>query len=317
MDSETSTKKLSEDFSRLYEGPLTDFQQCRQLVSAELDRGCLLRSIPLPATPSYRPLYLLYVLLTEVNGPWPPFDLIKTHTRLASHVSDSKSDTDEDISWVSDKVSQLVKNSYRSFADFIGNNARPALRTTDAQAFITHEELHNFVSTFSLSLGRNNVSPRVAIAIPNGALLAAACIAVTTYYTAAPINPAAGPEQFKADVVQSGAKFILTTPEEYTKLQLASWVAEEGIQIGFLEWAIGQDIMVRNVDGSIHTNTKSPRPNKPDDIALILFTSGTSGTKKVVPLTIHSIVAGVIFVMESWGLSDKDICLNMMPLYHV
>jgi long-subunit acyl-CoA synthetase (AMP-forming) len=58
-------------------------------------------------------------------------------------------------------------------------------------------------------------------------------------------------------------------------------------------------------------------PNEADDIGLILFTSGTSGAKKVVPLTIHSIITGVVFVMDSWGLGEADMCLNMMPLYHV
>ena len=57
--------------------------------------------------------------------------------------------------------------------------------------------------------------------------------------------------------------------------------------------------------------------NRAEDIGLVLFTSGTSGSKKVVPLKMHSIVAGIVFVMESWGLTAKDVCLNMMPLYHV
>jgi len=42
-----------------------------------------------------------------------------------------------------------------------------------------------------------------------------------------------------------------------------------------------------------------------------------SGTKKRVPITVHSIVSGVAFVIDSWGLTSSDICLNMMPLNHV
>ena len=42
-----------------------------------------------------------------------------------------------------------------------------------------------------------------------------------------------------------------------------------------------------------------------------------SGTKKRVPITVHSIVSGVAFVIDSWGLTSSDRCLNMMPLNHV
>lgn len=160
----------------------------------------------------------------------------------------------------------------------------------------------------------------MAIALPNGPLLAATCIAVTTYYTAAPINPAAGAEQFQADVVQAGAKCILTTVDDVARLELnASWVAEAGIKVLTVDWQRGDDIVVRDNFGKTLPRRQGGNAdvNKADDIALILFTSGTSGTKKVVPITLHSIVAGVLFVIESWGLGTSDICLNMMPLYHV
>ena len=58
-------------------------------------------------------------------------------------------------------------------------------------------------------------------------------------------------------------------------------------------------------------------PNSGDDIAIILFTSGTSGTKKLVPITTYNLIAGTIATMESVELSETDTCLNMMPLNHV
>lgn len=74
--------------------------------------------------------------------------------------------------------------------------------------------------------------------------------------------------------------------------------------------------VLRHVSTTI-TRLGERSPNKADDIGLILFTSGTSGTKKVVSLTVHSIIAGIVFVIDSWGLTTSDVCLNMMPLYHV
>ncbi|RKO85156.1 hypothetical protein BDK51DRAFT_9777, partial [Blyttiomyces helicus] len=55
----------------------------------------------------------------------------------------------------------------------------------------------------------------------------------------------------------------------------------------------------------------------PDDIALVLRTSGTSGNKKTVPYTLRTLCVGAVCVARSWGLAPHDVNLNMMPLHHV
>ncbi|KAI8310161.1 putative peroxisomal-coenzyme A synthetase [Colletotrichum sp. SAR11_59] len=289
------------------------------LQSSNFDREEILRSLYAPKEPSLRPLYLLYTLLTEIPGSWPPLPLIDCHTRLTRCLPEgTKTNPDEDSKWLIEKTRRLVKESYHSFGQFIGRDDRPALRSTSPANYITHRGLRNFVECFRLPLEHGTRNPIVAIALPNGPLLAAAAMAVATYYTAAPINPAVGPEQFQADVLQAGARCIITTPEDYRKLGLNSaWVSESGIQVVFAEWDQDDDITLQTLTGCPLPISDTPRPNNADEVALILFTSGTSGTKKVVPLTTHSMIAGISFVVDSWGLTSADICLNMMPLFHV
>jgi len=57
--------------------------------------------------------------------------------------------------------------------------------------------------------------------------------------------------------------------------------------------------------------------NGPLDIALVLHTSGTSGKKKMVPYTLETLCVGAACIMDSWALTAQDVCLNMMPLFHV
>ena len=57
--------------------------------------------------------------------------------------------------------------------------------------------------------------------------------------------------------------------------------------------------------------------NEHMDIALVLHTSGTSGKKKLVPYTLETLCVGAACIMDSWALTPKDVCLNMMPLFHV
>jgi hypothetical protein len=301
---------------------IAESQQFQILRTMDLDKANLLASIPVTSESSIRPLSLLHVLLQEIPGPWPVFELIKCFTRVYTHLPEStKTGTDHGSSVLLQQTSELVKKSYTSFAQFLSHDDKPALRASSGGNVITHRELQQFVSDFHLPVDTPTQiqKPIVSIALPNGPLLAATCIAVATYYTLSPINPAAGPDQFRTDILQAGADFILTTREEYSKLQLdASWVAENNIQVFILSWTGNEGLALRTLDGGSVPGGKVERvSNKADDIGLILFTSGTSGTKKVVPLTIHSIITGVVFVMESWGLTSDDICLNMMPLYHV
>ncbi|KAM0313069.1 hypothetical protein ACHAPQ_012115, partial [Fusarium lateritium] len=320
MDSSSAPAVLQQ----LIDLPLTgiaESQQFQMLRAMNLDKAHLLASIPVQES-SIQPLNLLYVLLQEISGPWSVFELIKCFTRVYTRLPEStKTGTDHGSSVLLQQTSDLVKRSYTSFAQFLSHDDKPALRASSGGHVITHRELQQFVNGFQLPVDtpKQRQKPIVSIALPNGPLLAATCIAVATYYTLSPINPAAGPDQFRTDILQAGADFILTTTEEYSKLQLdASWVAENNIQVFILSWTGDEGIALKTLDGGSVSGGKIERvPNNADDIGLILFTSGTSGTKKVVPLTIHSIITGVVFVMESWGLTSEDICLNMMPLYHV
>ncbi|KHN99276.1 AMP-dependent synthetase/ligase [Metarhizium album ARSEF 1941] len=296
-------------------GPCGNHEGC-----SKRDEKGMLSSISDKVEHAERSLHSLHALLTEAPGPWPTIPLIRCYARLSKLIPEElKSNPDGEVAKLRHTISTIIKGSYESLLDFMCRDSRPALRTTNPNEFITHKGLHDFVATFPLAVSPAGRKLVVAIALTNGPLLAATCIAVTTYHTAAPINPAAGLEQFRADVLNSGAKAILTSSQEYEKLQLRDdWVRHENIEVYIVNWDHGDDIRILDTAGHV-LNLGSPRPlpNAPDDIALVLFTSGTSGAKKVVPITLHSIIAGVVFVMDSWGLSPVDTCLNMMPLYHV
>jgi acyl-CoA synthetase (AMP-forming)/AMP-acid ligase II len=54
-----------------------------------------------------------------------------------------------------------------------------------------------------------------------------------------------------------------------------------------------------------------------DDIALVLHTSGTTSRPKIVPLTQSNICTSAGNVQAALGLTDRDRCLNVMPLFHI
>ncbi len=52
------------------------------------------------------------------------------------------------------------------------------------------------------------------------------------------------------------------------------------------------------------------------DIALVLPTSGTSGTPKLVSLTSANVQASTQAWVQALDLTAKDLCLNIMPIWH-
>ena len=198
------------------------------------------------------------------------------------------------------------------------NEGRPALLNARANSFLTHHELKRFIQNFNLGLANpGSGKPKVVVALPNGPLLALACLAVSTYYTLVPISTSSGPDQFQKDVKQVEANAILITEHEMAKLQLHTWVKQSDIALFIARPENDLTFSLSLKQTSSCVRQAPVAPNTADDFALLLFTSGTSGTKKLVPISTYTLLAGVAFVIESWQLTNNDRCLNMMPLNHV
>ena len=59
------------------------------------------------------------------------------------------------------------------------------------------------------------------------------------------------------------------------------------------------------------------RAAEPDDIALILYTSGTTARPKIVPLRQSNLAASALHIGRALQLGPTDVCLNIMPLFHI
>ena len=54
-----------------------------------------------------------------------------------------------------------------------------------------------------------------------------------------------------------------------------------------------------------------------DDLAALLYTSGTTGRAKGAMLTHGNLASNALTLVDAWGFSETDVLLHALPLYHV
>jgi len=150
--------------------------------------------------------------------------------------------------------------------------------------------------------------------LANGPEMAAAFLSVTAAGTAAPLNPAYRKEEFE---------FYLTD------LRARALLIQEGAESPALEVARDRSISVVELlplgegeaglfelRGGVGPAAASAAV-RPDDVALILHTSGTTSRPKIVPLTHRNLSASARNVANTLALGPEDRGLHVMPLFHI
>jgi len=201
---------------------------------------------------------------------------------------------------------------------------QPALHHPDAPAILAPERSHlpyrrlwrqveHVVNKLNaMAIGRND---RVAIVLPNGPELAAAFVAVTAGATAAPLNPSLRQNEFEFYLSDLKAKaMIVPSGGEAT-----ARAAAQACGIPTLEQSFD---MLSEAGTFTLTGKQSSSPvltgfAQEDDVALVLHTSGTTSRPKIVPLTQRNLCSSTLNHTAALALTDRDLCLNMMPLFHI
>jgi acyl-CoA synthetase (AMP-forming)/AMP-acid ligase II len=157
---------------------------------------------------------------------------------------------------------------------------------------------------------------RVAIVLPNGPEMAAAFVTIAQGAVTAPLNPAYRVDEFDFYLEDLKAKAIVL-PAEYDgpALEAAARHSSVVMRLAFdpAEPA-GSFTLTREGQAG---GTPDTAPAGPDDIALILHTSGTTARPKIVPLLHRNLAASARHIEASLALSSRDRCLNVMPLFHI
>jgi acyl-CoA synthetase (AMP-forming)/AMP-acid ligase II len=204
-----------------------------------------------------------------------------------------------------DTISALIESG-EDGAQAIGAPERSPLTFGELRALAAR----TIAGLNAMGIGRGD---RVAIVLPNGPEMAAAFVAIACGATTAPLNPAYRAEEFDFYLSDLNAKAL---------------VIAAGIESPALDVAKARNIpIVRLVSGAhagdftlqsdLAGTPAAGGPAQSGDIALVLHTSGTTSRPKIVPLTHTNVTASAYHIGNTLSLRTDDVCLNIMPLFHI
>ena len=135
-----------------------------------------------------------------------------------------------------------------------------------------------------------------------------------------PLDPAATTQTLGEFLKGAEAKLAFVSPGSMPKFRAACEHIGRSIPAVTLS-GLTEPNGVGRFDEWIETPTskefnETKPPAKAGDLAVLIYTSGTTGTPKAVPLTHGNIYAESTKIQEVMNISDKEVLLSLLPLFH-
>ena len=221
-------------------------------------------------------------------------------------------------------VADVILPSFPTFCSAIPTElgGRVALASIDGRTSITHERVRDFCiddfgpSLHSLGYGRGD---RIALVLPNGPELALAIFATAQWASCVPLSANGAISELEADLLQCGANLVIG-PMTMTSPQANAEKCAAKVGIPFV--GLVPSPTESGIFSLVHFDQKVQQklllePNGANDEVLVLFTSGTTGNKKLVPHVMGDMLTAAATIALSWNLRPTDVNCNLMPLFHV
>ena len=189
--------------------------------------------------------------------------------------------------------------------------------TAPGRSPLTYQKLYNHINYVRAELNAMGIgyTDRIAIILPNGPEMAVAFVALASCAAIAPLNPDYQTQEFEFYLSDLGAKALV----------VQSGIASKSIHVAQrLGIPLIELYPVWEAEAGLFTLTSKyllpilqSKVAQPDDVALLLYTSGTTSKSKRVPLTHANLCSSAYHIQKALELTSDDRCLNIMPLFHI
>ena len=226
------------------------------------------------------------------------------------------------ISTIANTPVSLARNVWELISKHVGQQPqRTAIGTSDLQTILTYAELDALVRSVktqlsSLGLRRGST---VALVSDNSIEFVLSLLTVLSAGgRVAPLNPAVSLTELFQRLSQLSPDAVLVPRHVSNNVKFA-----EGTPVWIMDLnspGTSRTAQVITQRGRATVPAPSVEPNISDEdaenAALLMFTGGTTGSPKLVPLTDRNLVASIENISSGYGLSPEDATLLVMPLFH-
>ena len=211
---------------------------------------------------------------------------------------------------IAQSIPERLENLLEPYGERTGYATSNGNSLTHAALF---EQMTNFVNALNnLGIGRGD---HVALALPDGLQMAMGFLGLSAGATCAPLNLALHEAEFDSIFRDLEPKALIVNSGDDSAAAAAA--RKQSIPIIELS-SVGENGTSRFM---LHGEQRAPARRrgfaKSEDVALILFTSGTTARPKLVPLTHVNLLASAGNIATTLELAPNDRCLNIMPLFHI
>ena len=190
---------------------------------------------------------------------------------------------------------------------------RTAIELADGKR-VSYGELFDLVERLASHLARRGVVPgdRVAVQVEKSwqnLALYLACVRAGAVFL--PLNTAYQLAEIEYFLGDAEPRFVVCRPESEKSVR-ALCQKPGGITVESLGTNSDGSLLNAAADAPI----VAPVERGPNDLAAILYTSGTTGRSKGAMLTHENLLSNARVLKDYWRFSDKDVLLHALPIFH-
>lgn len=204
-------------------------------------------------------------------------------------------------------------NLFSRLFDGLKDGGKTAIETHDGR-LISYAELVEFAGRTANYLVSRGVKPGDRVAAQTEKSVSALVLYLATVRAGAvylPLNTAYTLNELDYFITDAEPALVVCDPSKQGGI--AALADKIGARV---------DTMDANGDGSLREGAKNspaefttvPRAN--DDLAAILYTSGTTGRSKGAMLTHDNLASNSFALVDYWRFTDKDVLIHALPIYH-
>lgn len=213
------------------------------------------------------------------------------------------------------------RNLYALFASqFPDDRTRIAIETETGRE-IRYDAFEDTIARYAGFLKSLGVAPgeRVAVQVeksPEALMLYLACLKAGAVYL--PLNSAYRENEIAYFLGDAKPAVFVHAPRD------EAWAATLCASLGVAHrFTLDQEDKLEKIKGSWDENARKSPPlldfeeRKGDDLAAILYTSGTTGRSKGAMITHRNLSSNARALHKAWGFVANDVLLHTLPLFHV